>query len=117
MIQKSGSGCAIRIMSEAGFCRSFSDFHKAGQPMERLWSLVIGLLFGVLAIVTWRVVRLRWERTRLERLTAGALVFVHAGDGQRLVARVLSRGVSHFWIELPPGDARWWVPISAVEPA
>ena len=85
--------------------------------MERLWSLIVGLLFGVLAIVTGHVVRQRGQRARLERLTAGAIVFVHAGDGQRLIARVLSRGVSHFWIELPPGDARWWVPISAVEPA
>lgn len=85
--------------------------------MERLWSLLVGLGFGVAAVVTWAMQRRRARRARVERLTAGALVFVQAGDGRRLVARVLSRGVSHFWIELPPGDARWWVPVSAVEPA
>jgi hypothetical protein len=85
--------------------------------MERLWSLIVGLVLGVLSVVTWQVQRRRAERARLERLKPGAVVFVHAGDGKRLVARILSRGVSHFWIELPPGDARWWVPVSAVEPA
>lgn len=85
--------------------------------MDRLWSLLAGLAFGVLAIVAWQVQRRRVQRARVNRLKAGAIVFVLAGDGQRLVARVLSRGVSHFWIELPPGDARWWVPVSAVEPA
>jgi len=85
--------------------------------MERFWSLMVGVSFGVAAVVSWYVQRRRARRARLESLKAGAIVFVQAGDGRRLVARVLSRGVSHFWIELPPGDARWWVPIAAVEPA
>jgi hypothetical protein len=73
-------------------------------------------LAGVL--VAWRVsVRSRIKREQRDALHPGSVVLVHTPDRKKLVATVLSRGPSHFWIELPPGDARWWVPVTAVEPA
>ncbi len=85
--------------------------------MERWWSLVAALAFAVGAFVSAWIQRRRTRRLRRDSLKPGAIVLVNLGDGTQLVARILSRGVSHFWIELPPGDARWWVPVSAVEPA
>jgi hypothetical protein len=81
--------------------------------------------FGLVATMTVLGVALafgaRWRRAlrraRLRALAPGAIVIVRTPDRRRLVARVVSRGPSHFWIELPPGDARWWVPSTAVEPA
>src|SRR4051812_11836852 len=85
--------------------------------MERLWSFWCLLAFGGGVLMGFVLQRQRSRRVRREALRPGAFVLVNLGDGKRMVARVLSRGASHFWIELPPGDARWWVPISAVEPA
>lgn len=67
---------------------------------------------GVLGLGRVRSAR----RARRAALSAGALVFVCTSDNKRLIARILSRGAQHFWIELAPGDARWWVPASAIEP-
>jgi hypothetical protein len=70
------------------------------------------------ALVAWRVsIRARIKREQRDALHPGSVVLVHTPDRKKLVATVLSRGPSHFWIELPPGDARWWVPVTAVEPA
>lgn len=84
--------------------------------MAALGTAVIAVLIGLLA---WRASAR--ERMRRERpptaLEPGSLVLVRTPDQKRLVATVLSRGPSHFWIELMPGDARWWVPATAVEPA
>jgi hypothetical protein len=83
--------------------------------MAALGTAVIAVLMGLLA---WRASAR--ERTRRERppatLEPGSLVLVRTPDQKQLVATVLSRGPSHFWIELMPGDARWWVPATAVEP-
>jgi len=57
------------------------------------------------------------RQKRQAALDVGAIVFVRTPDRKRLIARVIARGPSHFWIELAPGDARWWVPATAVEPA
>src|SRR4051794_12292364 len=63
---------------------------------------------------TWSKLRSRRDGTR--QLEAGSLVLVHTPDHQTLVATVSSRGASHFWVELLPGETRW-VPATAVEPA
>jgi len=87
-----------------------------GRAMAALGTAVIALVVGFLA---WRAVAR--ERVRPERppasLEPGSLVLVRTPDHKQLVATVLSRGPSHFWIELMPGEARWWVPATAVEPA
>ncbi|HEV8549900.1 MAG TPA: hypothetical protein VGQ57_12745 [Polyangiaceae bacterium] len=112
MIQKSGSGYAIWIKSAlAGRDQS------GGVKMERLWSFWCLLAFGGGILLGWALERQRSRQARRETLRPGAFVLVNTGDGKRVVARVLSRGVSHYWIELPPGGARWWVPVAAVEPA
>lgn len=82
-------------------------------------SVVVILLVGLAgAFVAWRLsVRARVKREQRDALHPGSVVLVHTPDRKKLVATVLSRGPSHFWIELPPGDARWWVPVTAVEPA
>jgi len=82
-------------------------------------SVVVILLVGLAgAFVAWRMsVRARIKREQRDALHPGSVVLVHTPDRKKLVATVLSRGPSHFWIELPPGDARWWVPVTAVEPA
>jgi hypothetical protein len=63
---------------------------------------------------TWT--KLRAQRDGTRALEPGSLVLVHTPDHQTLVATVSSRGASHFWIELLPGETRW-VPATAVEPA
>jgi hypothetical protein len=84
--------------------------------MAALGTAVIAVLVGLL---TWRATAR--ERARRDRppaaLEPGSLVLVRTPDRKQLVATVLSRGPSHFWIELMPGEARWWVPATAVEPA
>jgi len=87
--------------------------------MTGLGSVVfILLLAGSGGLAAWRMsVRARIKREQREALHPGSVVLVHTPDRKKLVATVLSRGPSHFWIELPPGDARWWVPVTAVEPA
>jgi hypothetical protein len=73
-------------------------------------------LVGVLA--AWRAsLRARVKDEQRKALKPGSVVLVRTPDRKQLVATVLSRGASHFWIELMPGDARWWVPATAVEPA
>jgi hypothetical protein len=79
--------------------------------------LVGALGFAVAAFVSAWVQRRRARHLLRDSLKPGAIVLVSTGDGRRLVARILSRGIAHYWIELPPGDARWWVPVSAVKPA
>jgi hypothetical protein len=72
----------------------------------------------VLVVLVRLFVRRRSRlQARIDALGPGALVFVRTLDGERLLARVISRGPSHFWIQLWPGDARWWVPSTAVVPA
>ena len=84
--------------------------------MTALGTAVILLLVG--ALTAWRgTVRARVKVEQRAQLQPGSVVLVRTPDRKRLVATVLSRGASHFWIELMPGDARWWVPASAVEPA
>ena len=87
--------------------------------MSGLGSVVIVISLGLLSgFVAWRFsVRARVKREQREALHPGSVVLVHTPDRKKLVATVLSRGPSHFWIELAPGDARWWVPVTAVEPA
>jgi len=83
--------------------------------MTELWTVavaVLAVLLGIVLLGRSGVVR----RRRRTELAAGALVFVCTPDKKRLIARILSRGPSHAWIELAPGDARFWVPASAVEP-
>ena len=80
--------------------------------MIELWTVVVTVLAGSVLFLRMRALR----RKRRAELSAGALVFVCTPDKKRLIARILSRGVSHAWIELAPGDARWWVPASALEP-
>jgi hypothetical protein len=83
--------------------------------MKEFWTAAVTLLAGIFALVGLA----RWRRTRQERRAAlrpGDIVFVRTPDRKRLIARVISRGASHFWIELAPGDARWWVPAASVEP-
>jgi hypothetical protein len=80
------------------------------------------LSIAMVTLVLVAVVRLFMRRrsrlqARIDALGPGALVFVRTLDGERLLARVISRGPSHFWIQLWPGDARWWVPSTAVVPA
>jgi hypothetical protein len=82
---------------------------------------VLGTAVIVLLVVCWTALR-AWGRSRQKRdqrdeLGPGALVLVRTPDRKTLVATVRSRGPSHFWIELPPGDTRFWVPATAVEPA
>jgi hypothetical protein len=84
--------------------------------MRALGTAVIALL-----LVCWTVLR-AWGRARPKRdkpdeLGPGAVVLVRTPDRTTLVATVRSRGPSHFWIELWPGDTRFWVPATAVEPA
>lgn len=85
--------------------------------MRVLGTAVIALL--LLCGTAWR----SWRRARAVRrkkhaeLQPGSLVLVRTPDRKTLVATVRSRGPSHFWIELLPGDTRFWVPASAVEPA
>ena len=87
--------------------------------MSGLGSVVVFVLLGLAgALVAWRAsVRSRIRREQRDALHPGSVVLVHTPDRKKLVATVLSRGPSHFWIELAPGDARWWVPVTAVEPA
>src|SRR4051812_5121689 len=82
--------------------------------MTELWiAIVVAIgMAGVVLLVQARAGR----RARRAALAVGALVFVCTPDKKRLVARIISRGASHCWIELAPGDARWWVPASAIEP-
>lgn len=83
--------------------------------MTDLWTTAVTMaagLAGVLGALRMRAAR----RARRAALSVGALVFVSTPDKRRLIARILSCGASHYWIELAPGDARWWVPASAVEP-
>jgi hypothetical protein len=83
--------------------------------MTAIWIAAVVLVSGVVIglIVSRRAV----QKGRLDALGPGDIVFVCTPDRQRLLARVIARGPSHFWIELSPGDARWWVPVTAVEPA
>jgi hypothetical protein len=83
--------------------------------MIELWTAVVTVLAGSLAGILLLRARAARRRRRVE-LSEGALVFVCTPDKKRLIARILSRGSSHAWIELAPGDARWWVPASAIEP-
>jgi hypothetical protein len=84
--------------------------------MTALGTAVTVLVLG--CFVAWRATaRERVKREQLEALEPGAFVLVRTPDHKQLLARVLSRGPSHFWIELMPGETRWWVPASAVEPA
>jgi|SRR5689334_19793104 hypothetical protein len=84
--------------------------------MTGLGTAVVVFLVG--AFVLWRTtVRARVRREQREALQPGSVVYVRTPDRKMMVATVLSRGPSHFWIELLPGDARWWVPATAVEPA
>ncbi len=87
--------------------------------MSGLGSVVVVFVVGLVgALIAWRTsVRARVKREQREALHPGSVVLVHTPDRKKLVATVLSRGPSHFWIELAPGDARWWVPVTAVEPA
>jgi hypothetical protein len=87
--------------------------------MNGMGSVAVVIFLGLLsALVAWRFsVRTRVKREQREALHPGSVVLVHTPDRKKLVATVLSRGPSHFWIELAPGDARWWVPVTAVEPA
>jgi hypothetical protein len=87
--------------------------------MNGLGSVAVVIFLGLLSsLVAWRLsVRARVKREQRDALHPGSVVLVHTPDRKKLVATVLSRGPSHFWIELPPGDARWWVPVTAVEPA
>lgn len=82
--------------------------------MLELWTEVVAVLAGSLGSVLLLRARAARRQRRVE-LSAGALVFVCTPDKKRLIARILSRGSSHVWIELAPGDARWWVPASAIE--
>ena len=76
-------------------------------------AVIVLFLLGV----TWRALsKLRGQRAGARQLEPGSLVLVHTPDHQTLVATVSSRGASHFWIELLPGETRW-VPATAVEPA
>ncbi len=81
-----------------------------------LLSIAIVTLVFVVVVLVLRCRRAR-QQARIDALGPGALVLVRTQDGVRLLARVISRGPSHFWIQLSPGDARWWVPSTAVEPA
>jgi len=84
--------------------------------MTALGTAVIFMFIGALAV--WRgSVRARVRVEQRALLQPGSVVLVRTPDRKQLVATVLSRGASHFWIELAPGDARWWVPATAVEPA
>jgi hypothetical protein len=84
--------------------------------MTGLGTAVVVFLVG--AFIIWRTsVRARVRREQREALQPGSVVYVRTPDRKMMVATVLSRGPSHFWIELLPGDARWWVPATAVEPA
>jgi hypothetical protein len=87
--------------------------------MTGLGTVAVILLLGLAGgFVAWRLsIRARVKREQREALHPGSVVLVHTPDRKKLVATVLSRGPSHFWIELAPGDARWWVPVTAVEPA
>ncbi len=81
----------------------------------RVSGLAVFVVF--LLAVTWRALsKLRTQREGARKLEPGSLVLVHTPDHQTLVATVSSRGASHFWIELLPGETRW-VPATAVEPA
>jgi hypothetical protein len=84
--------------------------------MTGLGTAVVVLIVG--AFIAWRTtVHARVRREQRAALQPGSVVFVRTPDRKMMVATVLSRGPSHFWIELLPGDARWWVPATAVEPA
>jgi len=84
--------------------------------MTGLGTAVIVILVAL--AIAWRLVaQARTKREQREALQPGSVVFVRTPDRKMMVATVLSRGPSHFWIELMPGDARWWVPATAVEPA
>jgi hypothetical protein len=82
--------------------------------MRALGTAVIVLLFiGALVARAWLAMRRRREKR--EALGPGSLVLVRTPDRKTLLAKVQSRGPSHFWIELLPGDTRFWVPASAVK--
>lgn len=84
--------------------------------MVSIWTAAVLVLLGVFATWAWSSRRVERERRR-GSLRPGSIVLVRTPDRKQLVAQVISRGPSHFWIELEPGDTRWWVPESAVEPA
>lgn len=76
--------------------------------------MIVLLFIGALVARAWLTVRRRREKR--EALGPGSLVLVRTPDRKTLLAKVQSRGPSHFWIELLPGDTRFWVPASAVKP-
>jgi hypothetical protein len=84
--------------------------------MRVLGTAVMGLL--LVCGTAWRAwSKARARRKKQKQLEPGSVVLVHTPDQKTVVATVRSRGPSHFWIELLPGDARFWVPATAVEPA
>lgn len=109
MIHKSRSKYAIWIKSTAR-----SVVAPAGKFMTEIWTAAVTLAAGMLGAFVFARSR-RARRERHAALGPGDLVFVTTPDRKRLIARVIARGKSHFWIELTPGDARWWVPATAVE--
>ncbi|HTQ02624.1 MAG TPA: hypothetical protein VMI54_02165 [Polyangiaceae bacterium] len=84
--------------------------------MISLWMAAVLLSIGLVAAWLFSARRAERQRRR-ESLRPGSIVLVHTPDHKELVAQVISRGPSHFWIELEPGDTRWWVPVTAVDPA
>lgn len=80
------------------------------------WTAAVAFAIGVLMTWAWSAYRFE-RRARHAALGRGSIVLVRTPDRRHLVARVLSRGPSHFWIELEPGDTRCWVPETAVDPA
>jgi hypothetical protein len=80
------------------------------------WTVAVAFSLG--GFTTWAWSSYRFDRqTRRAALCRGSIVLVRTPDHKQLVARVLSRGPSHFWLELEPGDTRCWVPETAVDPA
>jgi hypothetical protein len=84
--------------------------------MMSLWTAAVAFSVGAFAAWVWSSLRADRQRRRAA-LGRGSIVLVRTPDHQQLVARVLSRGPSHFWLELEPGDTRCWVPETAVDPA
>lgn len=78
--------------------------------------MVIVLLLACGAALRALVQAVR-RRDKRDELSPGSVVLVRTPERKTLLATVRSRGPSHFWIELPPADARFWVPASAVRPA
>lgn len=111
MIQKSSSAYAIWINLSA-----LPPWCADGVLMISLWTAAVVLFLSALGTWVWSAQRFERERRRGE-LRRGSIVLVRTPDHKQLVARVISRGPSHFWIEIEPGDTRWWVPETAVDPA